>query len=568
MNQYTIQVSTLADVRAAISAQSDLNRKKREQMISALASLAAWRCCNLEDIRANVPELAALFEKVQPAALGIAPKTLANVKSLCLKALSISELAPGILNDIARNRPKNPVWANIYANMTTPAQRNSVSRLINFCNRNDIGPQVVDDVVIDRVMTETSNVSLRPNQYRIRRAMTKVWNEVVDIFPEQRLQKVTVPLSRRRHTRIPLEEFQQSFLDDWDDFARWAHGEDIFADDARPVRLKQSTIDMMKQRIHLAATALVESGVPISEICTLADLTQPEAFRRIFGRRNVISEGRANYYDFYTARQIVQLAKEWVKVDVETLAELKRLVRKIPQPTFGMTRKNKLLVTQFDDSVLKERLLTAPDRIWADAQSDSRRGRLRLAQAQAALAISILTYHPVRLGNLAGLRFDEHLHLNAQGVSTLSLSSEETKTGAAVDYEIPPVLADRLIQYREVIAPAILGFRPQHLFSNAEDKVKDKASTRYLVMRYVKLYVGVHLNPHAFRHLAAKFILDNNPGAHVVVQHLLGHKKLATTASFYAGVDTVRAGRHHQTLLDGAMAKRTIMRPARRTTCI
>ncbi len=113
-----------------------------------------------------------------------------------------------------------------------------------------------------------------------------------------------------------------------------------------------------------------------------------------------------------------------------------------------------------------------------------------------------------------------------------------------------------------MIVPAVTGLRPKHLFCNVDGSIKGLANTRYLIQRYLKQYVGIHMNPHAFRHLAAKFILDNNPGAHVVVQHLLGHKKLATTATFYAGVDTVRAGRHHQALLEEAIAERKVARPA------
>jgi integrase len=62
-------------------------------------------------------------------------------------------------------------------------------------------------------------------------------------------------------------------------------------------------------------------------------------------------------------------------------------------------------------------------------------------------------------------------------------------------------------------------------------------------------YVGVRLTPHQFRHLAAKLILDHNPGAYELVQQLMGHKNLQTTINFYAGVDTRRAGRAQAELI-------------------
>ena len=57
------------------------------------------------------------------------------------------------------------------------------------------------------------------------------------------------------------------------------------------------------------------------------------------------------------------------------------------------------------------------------------------------------------------------------------------------------------------------------------------------------------MTPHQFRHLAAKIILDNNPGAFELVRQLLGHKNLKTTTNFYAGIDTRRAGRAHADLI-------------------
>ncbi len=78
--------------------------------------------------------------------------------------------------------------------------------------------------------------------------------------------------------------------------------------------------------------------------------------------------------------------------------------------------------------------------MWTDVRASTKNGRLRLAEAQAALGINILMYLPVRLGNLCSLAFDEHLVIREGGTSTLALSAEETKTGAAVEYEIPSAL--------------------------------------------------------------------------------------------------------------------------------
>jgi hypothetical protein len=69
------------------------------------------------------------------------------------------------------------------------------------------------------------------------------------------------------------------------------------------------------------------------------------------------------------------------------------------------------------------------------------------------------------------------------------------------------------------------------------------------IEKSVLRHIGVKLTCHHFRHLAAKIILDANPGAYELARQLLGHKDLKTTTRFYAGIDTRRAGRAHADLL-------------------
>ena len=60
--------------------------------------------------------------------------------------------------------------------------------------------------------------------------------------------------------------------------------------------------------------------------------------------------------------------------------------------------------------------------------------------------------------------------------------------------------------------------------------------------------------PTKFRHLSAKVMLDAQPGNFETVRQLLGHKSLRTTVGAYAGIDSRRAGRHQQRLIEEALA--------------
>jgi integrase len=78
----------------------------------------------------------------------------------------------------------------------------------------------------------------------------------------------------------------------------------------------------------------------------------------------------------------------------------------------------------------------------------------------------------------------------------------------------------------------------------------------WLIVQYAKRRAGITLTSHQFRHLSARVLLDAAPGSFETVKQVLGHKNLKTTVGAYAGVDSRRAARHHQHLIEQALAAR------------
>ena len=81
-------------------------------------------------------------------------------------------------------------------------------------------------------------------------------------------------------------------------------------------------------------------------------------------------------------RVLVQIAREWVKVEPAVLAELKRLVGKMPVPVMGLTAKNKRFLRQFDDPKALRRLVELPEKLWAEVKRDGKPSFRTLAKAQ------------------------------------------------------------------------------------------------------------------------------------------------------------------------------------------
>jgi integrase len=211
-------------------------------------------------------------------------------------------------------------------------------------------------------------------------------------------------------------------------------------------------------------------------------------------------------------------------------------------------------------------LYSLPARLWIEARREKKPHFRTLAKAQAALAIAILCYMPLRLQNLAALAFDIHLfmHEGVRAISTLELPAHEVKNGREHAFDIPPAVAKMLIDYRDRFAPQIIGHRAKRLFVNVDGTPKNQAAVAGLIMNYLRRRAGIVLTPHQFRHLSAKVILDAHPGGFETAKQVLGHKSIKTTVCAYAGIDSRRAARRHQYLVEQALATQMPARSRRR----
>ena len=80
--------------------------------------------------------------------------------------------------------------------------------------------------------------------------------------------------------------------------------------------------------------------------------------------------------------------------------------------------------------------------------------------------------------------------------------------------------------------------RPQ--FINPDGSQKGSAVIGSLIENALRRELGVRMTTHRFPHLAAKIMLDADPGAYETLRQLLGHKNLKTTVNYYAELDTRR----------------------------
>lgn len=64
------------------------------------------------------------------------------------------------------------------------------------------------------------------------------------------------------------------------------------------------------------------------------------------------------------------------------------------------------------------------------------------------------------------------------------------------------------------------------------------------------------MNPHLFRHQAAKIWLEANPGSYEAVRRLLGHSDYSHTLNLYTGFETRAATREFADLMTSRKSRR------------
>jgi integrase len=549
---------TLQDVLDALEGNKFLSEIRQRDLCSAVRRVAFLLGDDPDDIVLNLPVIAAKLAAINPAAAGLTNKRFITIKSDFMAAVTASGLWP--IPRVAK-QPLSAGWKKLMAKLLGKRAHLGLSRLARYASAKGLEPEEIDDAALADFINAVRQGTLHRKPNDLHRSIALIWNEAAR-HSRLDLQHVEVPSFRRPSRRIDWGRLPLRLRKDVDSFLDWCAGVDPFAAKARSRALAPQTVRLRRAQIHAAATALSESGVDPKSIRSLRDLVSPDNVKRILRCRNEMVGGRENIFNHDLAWTLVEIARRWVKVRPVALDKLKQLASRVPTPMSGLTSKNKTTLRQFDDPANVRRLYEFSSRLWAEVKRDTTPDFRTLIKAQAALAVGIPLYMPVRPQNLSALKFDEHifLHEGRGAISSLELPAHEVKNRMPLAFDIPPRLAQMLIEYRNRLAPRVIGRRPDRLFVKADGSAKDQSAVAWLIRTYLRKRAGLKLSPHQFRHLCAKVILDAEPGNFETVRQLLGHASLHTTVSAYAGISSRRAARHHQRLVEEALAEQ---RPTR-----
>jgi len=497
-------------------------------------------------ISLDLAEIRRTLDRRIPVRANVSAKRWANLRSDLAAAIAASCLRPMLKT---ADVPLHEAWDRLLAR----AGRRLRIRLMRFARwatLRGIAPEVVTDATIEHFVAELDAASLVRNLRYIAGNVAKHWNALIGLNGVAGLRPVARGGNKRALKRIPWHALPASFRADVERFSHWASMPDPLDEGARARALRPRSLRLRAEHLHSAASAAVAGGIPVEQLTCLAALVQPDTVRTVL-RQLWHQDGRKlSAYTFGIAITLTAAAVEWVKASPEDTDALKALRKKLGTLPAGLTEKNEAMLATFDDPHVLTTLARLPDRLWREARrAQSPRSFVDL---QTALALDILLNAPVRMQNLSAIDFTVHLRWpqGPRRPALITFRRQETKNAIKLEFELPACLSDRLHAYRNEIAPGVLGSKPDALFVTNKGQCRSQAAIAIAIYKAVLRHLGVKLTPHQFRHLCAKIILDRYPGAYELVREMLGHTSVKTTVDFYAGFNTLRAGRAHAELVN------------------
>ena len=427
-----------------------------------------------------------------------------------------------------------------------------LSRLVYFLNRIGVQPTEVSGVHTQTYREAMIQNSISKSPEVAYRAAVNMWNLATKRIPEWPRQTFVLP-SRGKTIKLDLAAFPKSFQADLGKYVHSIEHPDPLDAHAITAPLRPETVRVYHANLLRFASVLVHAGVPMAEITALADIVKPG--RAELGLRWLLAQTNNSKTRGIseTAGLLRSVAKRFVRVDEASQRELDRLDSKLHvKPQSGMTAKNRDRLRPLDNSETLRGLLTLPARLFERSKSDGDLYRAALAR-EDAVAIAIFLNCPIRRKNMAEIHLDENLHRPGDGRVFLVFEANEVKNVERIEFELPKSVASLIDRHLAARVPQLCPAGTPWLFPRRDGKVAMNLSHfAGRVSQRVLKELGLRVNVHLFRHIAAKMWLDAKPGHYEALRRLLGHKELSQTINAYAGFEAGTATRMFADVIEQA----------------
>lgn len=529
--------TTLADLIIWVGGDEELTKKQRQDITSALRRIATALQRRPEEIPAHPMYLKERLSKLNAAAVGLSEGAWANTLSRTRTALRRAGLSfvPGRYRE-----PLAPAWEDLYRYLNDYRRRSALSKFARYCSVHGIAPTDVTDAVVTRFIDDVEKSSLGERPRKNHRRLCKAWNDATNTVACWPKTQLAVP-DYRKHYSLDWSAFPASLKEDIDRYLNRLATLDLESDfELSPLR--PESIKTRLQQFREFASALVLRGYDPASLRAIKDLVPPQTVSDglEFFLKPADGKPRAKHA-FDVAGMLKSAARHWVGLEEPDLRKLKTITKKLKPKRKGITPTNIARVRPLADPVIRRQYLNIAGTIISKLPKKGKPLRRDALLVQGALAIEMLQMFAPRLSNLVSIHLERNIVRSRNGVTHFVVDAGDTKNDAAIEKEFPEPTAQLLDLYLERYRPVLLNGPSEWLFPGKGDGPKSDQQLRNQIMTNVKRYCGLTVNPHAFRHAAAKLFLRENPGQYGVVKLVLNHKDVKTTETYYCDIESEAA---------------------------
>lgn len=138
--------STLAEVLISLGQETSMSPTRMRDLQSAVKRVAELLGQEPRGVALDLPAISAKLAGVNPIAVGVSAKTLANLRSGFLTAVKVSGLK---LVHRSAKTPLSPRWAGLMAQLSGKRAHLGLSRFARYASAKGIEPKEVDDAAIE-----------------------------------------------------------------------------------------------------------------------------------------------------------------------------------------------------------------------------------------------------------------------------------------------------------------------------------------------------------------------------------------------------------------------------------
>ena len=493
-----------------------------------------------------------------PGAHGLTEKTWGKRLSEFGQALKMA----GIGRKLTPIRMDGP-WEDLRQRMRAHANMSIIcwlSKFLRFCFLTGLQPFEVTFETVLAYETEVQAAALNKDPAKAAYYAAWMWDKAADTIPGWPQNRVGW-VDRRNIYCLPWSAFPASL--EADVVAWLAQGEcdDIFDDWSPGADRKPVTREKRRYEIQRFASTLVHAGADPAELASLEVLFRMDNVS--LGLRWLRDERFGGDLTGGLQNIVIALANaaRWqVRVAPEHQKRLNAIVKRCSPGDRGMTQKNQQRVEPFKSPELVRAYLDLPEKLFGTLSKQPNANRAAV-QAETALAIAMLSWCPIRIGNLREIEIDRHLHRERRSRSRnrnrnrsqnvyLVIPSAQVKNNVDIKFELPDLVIDLLDAFMADHRPLLASSGSHFLFSRRSDNAPiDYNALALRIKNTMRSEFDVEFSSHNFRHLAGLIWLLENPTDFEVVRRLLGHKAASTAMDFYVGLRTDAAHRAFTDLL-------------------